>query len=256
MAKPSYHAQIRIVAFLDILGFRDQTKRCLDDPRLLEALDHALLSTDMLVEPYQGYTTDTRMFSDCICVSSPFEPGNLSKFIYTLEAVQMNLSCSGVFIRGAIAIGRHFESPRMILSEALIEAYLLESREAQFPRIIASEATAAQISARAKAASEPDSWDDTTSSLALNPGVHFRRDEDGRVFISYLMSLRRIDRSAIVLDYISRHKQAVTDWIEDGRARNVPPRVRAKHEWVRVYHNRMIRELFPGGFIDDDLVGE
>lgn len=256
MAKPSYHAQIRIVAFLDILGFRDQTKRCLDDPRLLEALDRSLMSTDMLVKPYQGYTTDARMFSDCICVSSPFESGKLFKFIYTLEAVQMNLACSGVFIRGAIAIGRHFESPRMILSEALIEAYLLESREAQFPRIIASEATAAQIVAGAKAASEPDLWDDTASSLALNPDVHLRRDEDGQVFLSYLMSLRRIDRSAIILEYISRHKEAVTGWIRDGRARDVEHKVRAKHEWVRVYHNMMLRELFPGGYIDDDLIDE
>jgi hypothetical protein len=68
------------------------------------------------------------------------------------------------------------------------------------------------------------------------------------------MSLRRIDRSAIIDEYISGHRKAVNDWIEDGRARNVPAEARAKHEWVRLYHNMMMRELFPGADIDDDLV--
>ena len=254
MATPSYRPETRIVAFLDILGFKDQTKRCLDEPRLLEALDRALLATDMFVEPYQGYAAYARMFSDCICVSSPFEAANTFKFIYMLEAVQMNLACSGVFVRGAIAIGRHFESPRMILSEALIEGYLLESHEAKFPRIIASESTAAQILAGAQAVSEIDSWDGTASSLATNPNAHLRRDEDGRLFLSYLMSLCRIDRSAIIQEYIWDHKRAVTDWIADGKARNASANVKAKHEWVRLYHNTMMKELFPGSDVEDDLV--
>ncbi len=256
MSELSYAPETRLVAFIDILGFKDQTKRCLDDPELLKALDRGLASTDMLSEPYQGYTTSVRMFSDCICVSSPFEPNNVFKFIYTIEAVQMNLACAGVFMRGGIAIGRHFESPRMILSEGLIEAYQLESTQAKFPRILLSEATAAQIVEAAGQVTEPDSWDGGPSSFGVDPDAHLRRDQDGFRFISYLMSLRRIDRSAMVDMYITSHHEAVRDWVKEGRERNLPESIRAKHEWARTYHNAMIRELLPLGGGEDDIPEE
>ena len=240
----NYMPERRLVAFMDILGFREQTKRCLDDSSLLEALDRALRATDYLVKPYLGFTTDTRMFSDCICSSSPFEPNNVFKFIYTLEAVQMNLVANGVFVRGGIAVGRHFESPRMILSEGLSEAYLLESSTAIFPRIVATEETVRVIAEAAAQATEPDNWDGGPMSLKEALSRHFRRDVDGTLFLSYLMSLHRIDRSAIVMEYIDSHKEAVQRWIADGRESGAPERVRLKHEWARNYHNVMIAEFF------------
>jgi hypothetical protein len=77
---------------------------------------------------------------------------------------------------------------------------------------------------------------------------------DGKHFISYLMSLRRIDRSWIIDEYITRHKLAGEEWLSDGRTVDAPGHVREKHEWVRDYHNAMIRELFPGVCVDGDLI--
>src|SRR5260370_26785242 len=119
---------------------------------------------DMLDQSYLGYRNETRMFSDCICSSSRFEPDNVFKFIYTIEALQMNLACSGVFVRGGIAIGRHFENPRMIVSEGLIDAYLLESKEAIVPRVVVSEATVLQIAQALRGAGRDD-WDGGSTSL-------------------------------------------------------------------------------------------
>lgn len=253
MGGDTYQPETRIVAFLDVLGFKEQTRRCLQDPALLKALDRSLARTDMLTEPYLGYQTDTRMFSDCICSSSPFRPDNIFKFIYTIEAVQMNLACAGVFVRGGIAIGRHFENHRMIVSEGLIEAYLLESKEAIVPRIVVSGATLLRLAEALRGAGRDD-WDGGSTSIASNLNAHVRRDHDGRRFVSYLMSLRRIDRSSIIDEYIFDHKRAVEAWLSQGRDTKAPTSVRQKHEWVRDYHNAMIQELFPTGCIDDNLI--
>jgi hypothetical protein len=40
---------------------------------------------------------------------------------------------------------------------------------------------------------------------------------------------------------------AVEAWLFEGRAANAPPTIRQKHEWVRDYHNTIIREVFPHG---------
>ncbi|MBV8369775.1 MAG: hypothetical protein JO036_12730 [Candidatus Eremiobacteraeota bacterium] len=239
----SYTPEMRIVAFIDVLGFREQTKRRLGDPALLKALDGALMYTDrLLFEPYDGYTPDARMFSDCICVSSPFEPDNVVKFTYTIEALQMNLACCGVFVRGGIAIGRHFENPRMIVSEALIDAYLLEN-EAMFPRIVASPATVTRLLDILQYAG-PDHWGAGPHGLVNAPTAHFRTDRDGKPFISYLMSLYRIDRSSIVDEYIMRHRDAVEAWLFEGHASSLPAHITTKHQWARNYHNDMMCDYF------------
>lgn len=243
MSESKYEPELRIVAFLDILGFREQTRRCLQDPALLEVLDRSLRSADMLTQPYDGYRTEARMFSDCICSSSPFTPDNVFKFIYSLEAVQMNLVSNGVFIRGGIAIGKHFENERMIVSEGLIEAYLLESKQAVFPRIITSENTFLRL-ADALTNAGPDRWDDGPTSVRRSLDTHLRKDRDDVRFLSYLMSLHRIDRSAIVMEYIDGHKRAVEEWLAEGRSADAPPSVRAKHEWAREYHNLAVSEFF------------
>jgi len=122
------------------------------------------------------------MFSDCICSSSPFTPDNVFRFIYALEAIQMNLASNGVFIRGGIAIGKHFENERMIVSEGLIEAYLLESKQAVFPRIITSEDTFLRL-ADALTSAGPDRWDDGPTSVTRCIDRHLRKDRDGVRFL-------------------------------------------------------------------------
>lgn len=251
MPESKYEPELRIVAFLDILGFREQTRRCLEDPALLEILDRSLSSADMLTQSYDGYRTDARMFSDCICSSSPFTPDNVFKFLYSLEAVQMNLACNGAFIRGGIAIGKHFENKRMIVSEGLIEAYLLESKQAVFPRIIVSEDTFLRLS-EALANAGPDSWDGGPTSIASSIDRHLRKDRDGVRYLSYLMSLHRIDRSSIVMSYMDKHKDSVEKWFTEGKNTDVPPSVRAKHEWVRDYHNLAMSEYFQCPIGDED----
>jgi hypothetical protein len=62
-----------------------------------------------------------------------------------------------------------------------------------------------------------DDWDVGSTSLANQPDAHLRKDRDGEYFVSYLMSLRRIDRSSIIDEYITGHKRAVEAWLSHGR---------------------------------------
>ena len=78
-----------------------------------------------------------KLFSDCMCISCDNFGSNLYYMLNELSYLQFSLASQGLFVRGAITYGPHFENDRIIFSEALIRAYELEQK-ANYPRIIIS----------------------------------------------------------------------------------------------------------------------
>ena len=58
--------------------------------------------------------------------------------IKILAEYQRKLLYHNIICRGAIAYGKHYKKDDFIFSQALIEAYQLESKDAIYPRIIIS----------------------------------------------------------------------------------------------------------------------
>ena len=105
----------KIVAFLDILGFRNLVFQNRDNAKTViagfdDALRHCL---DCLSLEGGPDWFSAKLFSDCICLS--FREDDLYYMLSELAFLQLYLLGDGIFLKGALDSGHHFENERMIL---------------------------------------------------------------------------------------------------------------------------------------------
>lgn len=140
-----------IVAFLDILGYKNHVKNYLNptkygDKKILKnikfAYEEALNSEYGKILEYAGLNIQYKQFSDCTCLSIPDFRSNPNietiihcSLIYLLREFYFTMLRFDLYIRGGISVGFHYEDDNMIFSEGLIKSYELESK-AVYPRII------------------------------------------------------------------------------------------------------------------------
>lgn len=158
--------QNSIVAFIDILGFKDIVKKSERNPRQLQTIYQALgflkkrelpekwnlqlveIEEDFQKRDVYDFDISNRIqssaFSDSIVVSVIINDNNVNESLSTLIAnlsfVGSKLIMDGIVIRGGLTIGKiiHTENG-IIFGQGLIDAYKLEIRAAKFPRIILSD---------------------------------------------------------------------------------------------------------------------
>jgi hypothetical protein len=160
--------QLRIIAFIDILGFSQLIKESSLDKSKLNAIQNVLkyLKTwesngvndwgiefieieedaqkkEMDYFKIAGNTTCT-CFSDSIVVSVLCDDKWINEITSTLIAnlsfIGAKLIQAGILLRGGITIGSLIHSDDgIIMGQALIDAYELENKYAKYPRIILSD---------------------------------------------------------------------------------------------------------------------
>lgn len=158
--------QTGIVAFIDILGFKEIVRKSERSPRLLKTIYESLgfLKKRELPEKWNlqlveieedaqkrgiedfdiAYRTFSSAFSDSIVVSVIIDDKNIHASFSTLLAnlafVGSKFVMDGILIRGGITIGKiiHTETG-IVFGQGLIDAYNLETRSAKYPRIILSD---------------------------------------------------------------------------------------------------------------------
>lgn len=150
-----------LVAFLDILGFKDAIDKCIEEQnlKLLNDIDSSLkraekiISLDIQTAEETGYDSNMayKQFSDSMSISFKHDPtgyieeNNLFDFrlaisLLSLMNVQIEMLKSKIYIRGGLSLGSlHKENNQRIFSEGLINSYFLESSLAKYPRIIIHE---------------------------------------------------------------------------------------------------------------------
>ncbi len=118
----------RAVLFLDVLGF----KRLIDERRE-DVIEEAL---EITCAKYQSnYEVST--FSDNMAVSLPFRIGyELAELIQFSSSLTLQLLHKGVLSRGGITVGEIRHKGNAIYGPALVEAYQLESKTANYPRVV------------------------------------------------------------------------------------------------------------------------
>lgn len=107
----------RLVAFVDILGFQ----------RLISQDNSESLASISIIDGNLQHVLDTvqrehnevfsiRLFSDCMCISCDYTIENLFYMVFELAFIQFIMARDGIFLRGALSRGNHFENDRMIFS--------------------------------------------------------------------------------------------------------------------------------------------
>ena len=238
-------AETRVVAFLDILGFEKLVDKHISDSDFLGRLDLALkFAKKVFIGRYvlnRNFTA--RMFSDCICASCPVTKGvDILNFVYALEALQLRLANSGIFIQGGVSIGLHYETPQMIFSNGLIHAYRLQKDHAIYPRILLSgeflelldDVLYPNIEEKASL-----DWKGVSQSREF----HFSQGNDERFFLNYLTTVlyMKLVSPKHVLPFAYDHKTAIQNWAAQGRTEKESD----KHDWVIEYHNKFFRKYIP-----------
>lgn len=163
------NSNLSFVAFIDILGFGQMVER---DCFSAQPGELHLPSLRTALTQAQDGIKNVRItqFSDSIILAAPFskEEDDFCKFIDTVASLQASLFSSGILVRGGVSHGQHFHDEVLLFSQALIEAYHLESSLARDPRILISS---------------------ETLSL-LYPKINYPKqiicDRDGHYFIDYM----------------------------------------------------------------------
>ncbi len=212
-----------IVTFLDVLGFSTLVEQT--TAKAIEIIDRlnnvmTLVEMEVIEHHFWGRQFSARLFSDCICLSSPFSQDGLDAVTESVAMLAMMFSAFGVFLRGGIANGRHYENDRMIFREALVKAYQLESKSAVFPRVILF----SDLAHSDQFETPKRCWidDDGYSSLTTLTGVRVKRVHPPE---SHPWAL---------------HKKHILAGLWSTQSL---PRVLEKYRWLAKYHNRKVEEV-------------
>lgn len=177
----------------------------------------------------------TKWFSDNLVVGHPLRErdteAELGWIFIQAIALQAQLTLAGYFVRGAITLGPLYMDSRHVFGQALVDAYHLETSDAIYPRIILSEAVAAEAKAHLAYYGAPE-YSPQNSELLV--------DEDGATFVNYLSSVLESQEESSILAALSEHRELVSERLGQ-HSRDT--RIMQKYQWVARYHNAFCSQL-------------
>jgi hypothetical protein len=235
-----------LVTFIDILGFKEMVKADPLGSAVRDAVSHLKKfgTMDLDERSYHGFSTFH--FSDSVTRCTPLldETGNnsdkalLLREIEELTYIQGELSAKGILIRGGISCGNIHIGEQEVFGPAFIDAYTLESKHANYPRIILHPKLVEKYAVIKNSGYGVYAEDD----LKLT-----RIDSDGFHYIDYLTNFPReihtdasLDREQTALSYMEPRKTQIEENIQQA---DILGTVRPKYVWLGKYHNITAREL-------------
>jgi hypothetical protein len=127
------------VAFLDLLGFKEMVKQDIEnseDANLAKLYKcHSQAGKVFSGDPDSSIT----QFSDSIVVATPYAESKFAQFVVNVARYQRLLLDEGLLCRGGIAVNKHFSNNSFTFSAGLIDAYIIESQHARYPRVVVSQ---------------------------------------------------------------------------------------------------------------------
>lgn len=125
-----------IVTFIDILGFGDliRNSTCGVVAHVMEIIEFV----SSLDKDEENSKRTVVLFSDSIIRVRPYTEEDLLAEIRSVGLIQAMLTAGGIFIRGGIAVGDAYSSGHQVFGPAVIDAYTIESKFSNYPRILVS----------------------------------------------------------------------------------------------------------------------
>ncbi len=153
MAAGEYFYQDRAVAFIDVLGFREKLvefeksailKKNQEQAEYLvsDKVNEFINTVKDVVELLDAKNYSYYLFSDNICITVDYiqNPELLFSLLFIINELFYSFAQKGYFLRGGIDLGKFVDEKQIALGIPLATAYLMESHDAVYPRILVSEA--------------------------------------------------------------------------------------------------------------------
>lgn len=209
--KKSVRYEKRIIAFIDILGFKNIVRNEYECEKVnaILKLPYYIRKDDLpKISKLSGVMMTS--ISDSIVISVKISnPSAMNKIVRMVTVlVQSLLSYAGILLRGGIALGKVFHDEEVVYGPGLVNAYELESKLAIYPRIIISEKDLDEIVYQHKQISAESNYE------------KFKKDKDGMLYLD-IFKLSNKSELYKYLDILEEN--ATTDIL----------RVRQKKDWMK-----------------------
>jgi hypothetical protein len=250
----NYKYEDRIVAFIDILGFKAILNSTVDDKgndiqpnidlivsaynsirdvwdldeELYDDLPELRRAHEIIKSKSKKITT----FSDSIVISFLVsDESEIFSTLLELKWVIMRLISKGILCRGALTYGKMIHTDKFLFGPALVEAYELESTAALYPRIILSDELI-QLAGKYKAAHH-----DSATEIRYIKEL-LKKDTDGMYYIDYFLGAQSEldDHENDFPEYIRLVSEAVRKGL-----RVKKPNVKIKYMWMKEKINKIIK---------------
>lgn len=249
----------RVVAFIDILGFRELVASTVGK----EDSDNEM-QIDAIVKTYDAireiWDLDAKsnslkrevitskkvtIFSDSIVVS--FKITDQSEVFSTLLEIKwllMRMIYHGILCRGAVSIGKLIHSDKYIFGPALVEAYTLESKAAVYPRVILDRSII-EIGAKHHIPIHSSREERAYVNALLE------KDSDGMYYVDYFhKSQSELDDPEYDFpEYIDKLGEIIRKGLM-ASSHSTKADLRVKYSWMRERYNHMIDMVKKRNFIE------
>ncbi len=239
MAVQNYIYQDRIVAFLDVLGFQEKLIEFEQDAiakKSEEGLEY-LVSEKVnefinTVKDVIGLLDDGNfryyLFSDNICITVDYieNPELLITVLFTINELFYSFAQKGYFLRGGIDIGKFVDEKQVALGVPLARAYLMESKDAVYPRILVSN-NYYKLLEENLAQKKLSHFENLNSDLIINESCEFY----------YLNVFYHVVKKEDKAKYFSDLKTKILENIEVNKKKE---KVYVKYSWLANEYNKFL----------------
>lgn len=226
---PHQDYEDRIVAFVDVLGFKDLVDSSKNDVKVLRNITSALSTLYEWIWKWEADGGDSSFaftqFSDSVVLSALADTQDSFEMLLQLMLGIVDIAYSNcIIVRGGIARGKLIHDNEMVVGPAMVDAYFLESQIAKYPRIVISEELKTEFEVNLQ------EYVDSQPNLTEIPRFNkiFKQDDvDGLWYMDY------IDPDE---EFVIRHsKKDYLDTLKDIARKglsNSDANVRMKYEWL------------------------
>jgi len=234
--------QPSIVAYLDVLGFKQQV-RASHDAGASDALLQRFASvirewyTSLRGQPADEPGWELKAFTDNVVLGHPIRwddgEAELTAVLSDVALLQIGLAQEGFFVRGGIAAGDLYVDEDIVFGTGLLDAVEAEQR-ANTPRVVLAESAVQLVKKHLEC----------YASVATSPqNRQLLFDEDDQLVVNYLDCSWPDRTEPPLFDWLAKHRDVLVDRLAQYRAE---PHVWAKYAWVARYHNYFCNSIPDG----------
>jgi len=223
----------RLVLFLDVLGFSEIIDSTAKKPETLVKLIKAL-------DELRGIHVDRSVlkrvthFSDSIVVSYRIDKQAAAfSLLSGIAFGVIRMVEHGYLLRGAVTIGDLYHSKDHVVGPAMVKAYRMESKEANYPRVIVDPQIFALARSNPGETNTPEQEEEHVRNYTT-------KDKDGRYFFDYVSWDSVVEVTGGENDRYPAYLKKLSRLIEAG-LKHSDPHVKEKYLWLHPRYTDAIK---------------